>query len=77
MRENKTLGLKYYTDMKDAPSSNLLIQANIKIDNQLMVLSDSSWQDSPETDRSTGAYMIFYQGGPIYHNTHFPGPVAQ
>ena len=24
-----------------------------------------------------GAYIIFYQGGPIEHGTHVPGPVAQ
>ena len=42
-----------------------------------MAFSDSSWQDCPDTGRSTGAYIIFYQGGPIYHVTHVPGPVAQ
>ena len=42
-----------------------------------MVFSDSSWQDCPETERSTGAYIIFYQGGPIDHGTHVKGPVAQ
>ena len=42
-----------------------------------MDFSDSSWQDFPDTERSTGAYIIFYQGGPIYHGTHVPGPVAQ
>ena len=34
--DNKTLGLKYYTDIKDAPLSNLLIQANNKTKNQFM-----------------------------------------
>ena len=29
------------------------------------------------TGRSTGAYIIFYQGGPIDHGTHVPVPVAQ
>ena len=43
----------------------------------MMDFSDISWQDSPDTGRSTGAYIIFYQGGPIYHGTHVPGPVAQ
>ena len=42
-----------------------------------MAFSDSSWQDCPETGRSTGAYIIFYQGGPIDHDTHVPGPVAK
>ena len=42
-----------------------------------MAFSDSSWQDFPDTGRSTGAYIIFYQGGPIDHGTHVPGPFAQ
>ena len=42
-----------------------------------MAFSDSSWKYCPYTGRSTEAYMIFYQGGPIYHVTHVPGPVAQ
>ena len=42
-----------------------------------MAFSNSSWQDFPDTRRSTGAYIIFYQGGPIDHGTHVPVPVAQ
>ena len=42
-----------------------------------MDFSDSSWQDCPDTGRSTGEYIIFYQGSPIDHGTHIPGPVAQ
>ena len=42
-----------------------------------MDFSDSSWQDCPDTKRSTGAYIIFYQGGPIDHGTHIAVPVAQ
>ena len=42
-----------------------------------MDFSDSSWQDFLDTGRSTGAYIIFYQGGTINHGTHVPGPVAQ
>ena len=38
---------------------------------------DSSWQDCPDTGRSTREYIIFYQGGPIDHGTHVPGPVDQ
>ena len=76
-RENKTLGLKYYADMKYAPSSYLLRQSNINTENQLMELSDSSWEYFPVTGISTGVYMISYQDGPINHGTHVPGPVAQ
>ena len=77
IRDNKTLGLKYYVDLNDAPVTDILIQANIKTKNHLMTFSDSSWQDCPDIGRSTGAYIIFYQGGPIDHGTHVPVPVAQ
>ena len=74
---NKNLGLNYYADMKDAHLSDLLRQAIIKTENQLMSFSDSGWQYCPDTGRSTGAYIIFYQGGPVDHVTHVPGPFAQ
>ena len=67
----------YYADLNDAPFTDLLRQANIKTNNNLMAFSGSSWQDCPDTGRSTGAYIIYYQGGPIDHGTHVPGPVAQ
>ena len=76
IRYNKTLGLKYYADLNDAPVTDILRQANIKTKNHLMAFSDSSWQDFPDTGISTGAYTIFYQGGTIDHGTHVPGPVA-
>ena len=75
--DNKTLGLKYYADINDAPVTDILRKANIKTNNHLMDFSDTSWQDCPDTGRSTGAYIIFYQGGTIDHGTHVPGPVAQ
>ena len=77
IRDNNTLGLKYYIDLNDTPVTDLLRQDNIKTKNHLMAFSDSGWQDCPDTGRSTGAYNIFYQGGPIDHGTHVPGPVAQ
>ena len=42
-----------------------------------MVFSDSSWQYCPEIVRSKRAYIIFYQGAPIDHGTHVPGPFSQ
>ena len=77
IRDKNTLSLKYYADLNDAPVTDLLRQANIKTKNQLMAFSDSSWQDCPDTGRSIGAYIIFYQGGTIDHGTHVPGPVSQ
>ena len=42
-----------------------------------MAFYDYSCQYCPDTGRSTGAYIIFYQCGPIDHGTHVPGPVSQ
>ena len=42
-----------------------------------MVFSDSIWQDWPYNERSTGAYVLFYQGITIDHCTHFTGPVSR
>ena len=77
IRENKTLGLKYYADLNDAPVTDILRQDNINTKNNLMEFSGSNWQDCPDTGISTGADIIFYQGGTIDHGTHVPGPVAK
>ena len=42
-----------------------------------MTFSNYSWQDLPDTGRSTGEYNIFYQGGQIDHGIHVPLPVDQ
>ena len=76
IRYYKTLGLKYYADLNDAPVTDILRQANIKTKNHFTDFSDSIWQDCLDTGRSTRAYIIFYQGGPNDHGTHVPGPVA-
>ena len=77
IRDNNTLGLKYYAVLNDAPVTDILRKSNIKTNNHLMAFSYSSWKYCPGTGRSTGAYIIFYQGGKFYHGTHVPGPVAQ
>ena len=77
IRYNKTLGLKYYADVNDAPLTYLLRQSSIKTENHMMDFSDSSWQDFPDTGRSTGAYFIFYKCAPIDHGIHVSVTVAQ
>ena len=42
IRYNKTLGFNYYEDINDEPISDLLRQASIKTENQLIFFSDSS-----------------------------------
>ena len=52
IRDNTNLGLRYYADINDARVSDLLRQASIKTENQLMTFSDSNWQDYPDSGRS-------------------------
>ena len=42
-----------------------------------MYFSGYCWQECPDTGRSIAACIIFYQGGPIDHGTHFQGPVSK
>ena len=77
IRDNKTWGLNYYADINYAHLSDILRQASIKTRKQLMDFYDSSCKYCPDTDRSTRAYIIFYQGFPIDHGTHIPGPISQ
>ena len=51
--------------MKYAPLSDMFRNASIQTENQLMAFSGSSWKYFPDTGRSTGAYIIFYQGGQL------------
>ena len=51
--------------------------ASINTENHLIVFFDYRRQDCIYTGIITGAYSVFYQGGPIYHCTHVTVPVAQ
>ena len=67
----------YYSDTKDTTLSELLRKASVNTEKHLMAFSYYSWQDDPNTVKIKGAYIIFYQCGPIDHGTHVPGKVAQ
>ena len=77
IRDKKNLGLEYYSKIEDAPISDLLRPARIQTENQLMVFYNSIWHYCPDTGRSTVAYIVFYQCGPIDHCAHVLGPVPQ
>ena len=77
IRDNNTLGLNYYAEMKYAPLSELLRQTIIKTDNQLMAFSGSRWKYFPDTGICIGEYIIFYQDGSIDHGAHVTVSVVQ
>ena len=69
--------MKNYAKIENLPLSGLFIQAKINSKNQLMMFYDSLWQEFPRTGRSTGEYIVFYQGVPIDYCTYVSGPVFQ
>ena len=77
IRDSKNLGLIYYAKIEDAPLLNLLRQYIIYSENQLVVLSGSICKECTDIGRITGAYIVFYQVGPIDNFTDILGPVAQ
>ena len=77
IRYKHNLALRCYAKIEDETLSEILRQYIIKKENQMMVFSYSSWQYFPDTEIITGAYILFYQGGPIDHCTHVPGTVSQ
>ena len=77
IRYNKTLGLKYYANINDAPIRHILRQNSIKTENQFMDFSYSNWKDFPDTGRITREYIIVYQSFQIDYGTHVPGLFPQ
>ena len=59
------MGLKYYAEIHDAPFSDLLRQAFINTEKQLMALYDSNWKYCTDNSRITGAYIIFLKLGQL------------
>ena len=56
-------GLTFYSNIEHAPIYMMLKMNKITPSRKLFTLTDSSWDDEFDTSRSTGGYLIFYQGG--------------
>ncbi len=76
VRCNHLLGVTFYSDLLDAPVSRLLFEHALDPTVPLITFSDSSWQDCPDTGRSTGGYTAFFQGGVVDSSSGLPEPVA-
>ena len=51
-------------------------QTDHKGEAPLVLFTDSSWQDCPDTGRSTGGYYLYQQGGIVDRGCFLPVPVA-
>jgi hypothetical protein len=54
----------------------MLYENGVKGLTDVVAFSDASWQDCPDTGRSTTGHLIFYQGGIVAASSNVPTPVA-
>ena len=76
VKQHTQLGLTFYSDITQSPVYKLLQENNITPSRNMFTFSDSSWDDDHDTSRSTGGFLIFYQGGIVDHSSNMPDPVA-
>ena len=75
LRKFTGYGLKIYSNAQDSPIYKICTENKIEF-KSLMAMTDSSFQDCPDTGRSTIAYKIFYKGSLVDQNSSVPVPVA-
>ena len=75
LRKHPALGINFHANASTSPVNQLLRSHHIET-SDLLAFSDASWQDCPDTGRSTVGHLIFYQGGLIAANSHVPLPVS-
>ena len=75
LRAEPAWGSKFYSDLKESPVNNL-VNKHVPKTSDIIVFTDASWQDCPDTGRSTTGFLIYYQGGVIEANSSLQVPVA-
>ena len=75
LRKYGDYGLLYPHKHEDTDVYKILQDHKIS-PTKLVGFSDSSWQDCPDTGRSTGGYLIYYYGNLIDAHTSMPVPIA-
>jgi hypothetical protein len=68
--------LCYYTDPTQSPLAALLRSANLsRLDPFFITITDSSWGDC-DNQRSTGCYLVLFQGGLVDYSSFVPTPIT-
>jgi hypothetical protein len=71
-------GITFYHNPEESPlHKNVIVPLNLDPTPWLHVFSDASFQDCPDTGRSTCGFVIFYQGGVVDSGNAVPDPVSQ
>ena len=76
MRDNVNFSLKYYHEWNNLLIYQKLVKNELPFNDSLFGTHDSSWQECPDTGKSTRCYIHFFQGGPVNFSTYVPNPVA-
>jgi hypothetical protein len=69
-------GITFYSETLESPIARLLFEQGIESPSPCFTFADSSWQDCPDTGRSTAGFHVFVQGGVVESASHLPDPVA-
>ena len=75
LRAEPAWGTRFYSDVAESPVSEILTKHSIP-SSDILVFTDASWQDCPDTGRSTTGFLIFYQGGIVDANSMLQIPIA-
>ena len=62
--------------VEESPMFEVLQKTNVDKHSDIVVFTDASWQDCPDTGRSTTGYLIFCRGGVVEANSQLPAPIA-
>ena len=70
-------GVTFYSGVTRSPIYQLVKEnTDANPDAPIIMFTDSSWQDYPDTGRSTRCYQIYQQGGIVDAASFVPNPVA-
>ena len=75
-KDSHRLGLRFYHKFGDSPLHETLKQIDQNAVHPLVGFQNSSWQDCPDTGRSTGSYINYVQGGAADFLSFLLAPVA-
>jgi hypothetical protein len=69
---------KYYRNLKDLSVHSICAKQNLT-STDIVAISDSSWQDCPDTGRNTCNFKLFFMDALLVHNQLclYPLPSAQ
>ena len=76
LKQHTQYGLTFYSDFTKSPAYKILLDNNVPPSRNMFTFCDSSWDDDHDTSRSTGGFLIFYQGGVVDHSSNMPDPIA-